>query len=139
MASNIEKFRQPAIGMAVGTLGVVFLATGLSKLLGAPFNVAMFGAFGLPLWAMYVVGGLEIASAALLFVPRTRFFGAFGICALMLGAAGVHLLSGFGAPMVLLNGLLFAVAAWVGSQTGMTVREPPPLHGGPTAGHAAGA
>jgi putative oxidoreductase len=133
MASTIEKFRQPAIGLGAVALGVVFLITGVTKLLGAQFNVELFRDFGLPAWVMYAVGAVEIAAAVLVWLPRTRFFGALTICGLMMGAAAVHLLSAVWPSMILVNGVLLAAAAWVGSQSGMKLRGLPDAEGGHTA------
>ena len=125
MSSSTEQWRQRASGAAAWTLGAVFLIAGITKLIGLQVNVEMFQAFGLPVWARYAVGVFEISSAVLLVVPATRFFGALGICAAMLGAAAIHLASGVLTPMVFANGLLLAVAFWVASQTGMKLRALP--------------
>ena len=118
MSVKTEKWIHAAAAAGGVVLGVMFLASGVTKLLGLQVHVEMFEAFGLPRWALIPVGLLEALSAALLFIPRTRFFGALGVCAAMLGAAAVHLASGVMPAMVFLNAALFAAAAWVASKSG---------------------
>ena len=67
-------------------LAAVFLAAGLGKLAGDPAQVEMFAAIGAGQELRYLVGGLEVAGAVGLFVPRLRSAAALGLAALMVGA-----------------------------------------------------
>ena len=107
-------------GAIIGALvlGVLMLASGVGKLAGFPMAVQMFAAFGLPTWTLYAVGAIEVACAALLFTPKVRFFGALGVFFVMLGAAAVHLMSNVMLPMIFVNAVLGAAAAWIASKSG---------------------
>ena len=54
-----------------------------------------FAAYGLPPWAVYVIGGLKLLIAALLlvgiWVPELTQPAAIGMAVLMAGAVGMHL------------------------------------------------
>jgi uncharacterized membrane protein YphA (DoxX/SURF4 family) len=65
-----------------------------------------FGAFGYPLWFMYLTGLIELVSAVLVVIPRTSRIGAGLLICVMAGAIFSHLTHGqasmIGAPVVLL-------------------------------------
>lgn len=63
-----------------------FANAGVSKLLGAARQVALFDAIGLGQWFRYVTGAIEIACVVLLLVPATCGLGALGLSALSAGA-----------------------------------------------------
>ena len=84
------KIKSLAIWGLAGLLALVFVAAGLSKLMGVPQTVLPFEQIGLPALAL-LVGLLEIAGAVGLFVPKLRFWAALGLCATMVGAIGYHL------------------------------------------------
>ena len=113
-------------------LGVVFLASGLGKLMSMPMAVELFDAFGLPRWAMLGVGWIEVTAAVLVMVPKVRFFGAFLICAVMLGAGLTHGITGVVLPMIFLNVALFVGAGWVLMKQGPRLPRfnPQDHHGG---------
>ena len=70
--------------------GLIFLAAGTAKLLGASMMVQEFGLFapyGLGQWFRYLTGGLEILGALLLIRPRTVSPGAALLCCISIGAA----------------------------------------------------
>jgi len=97
----------------VGTLlGLWFLLAGSQKFLSRAAFEQMFADFGLPLWAVPLIGVLEVAGAVLVFVPRTAMVGAAVIGTVMVGAAACHLLAGSGSPVAALVALL--MAAFVG-------------------------
>ena len=78
-------------------------------------QVETFARLGLPDVLAPLVGSIEVAAAALLFVPRTRFWGASALVATMAGAALTHLVSGVDVGMVGVNLVLLAlsgVIAW---------------------------
>ena len=71
-------------------LAFVFVMAGLPKLQGGPGQVRAFAHWGYPDWFRIVVGVVELASGALLLIPRLAFFGALGIAAIMAGATYTH-------------------------------------------------
>lgn len=130
MKSTNERWVRQSNQLLGAGLVITFLAAGASKLLAVPMVVAQFEAFGLPRWALVAVGATELGVAALLFVRKTRFFGALAVCATMLGAAAVHLISGVALPMLFANALLFAGATRLMSTGAARMRAPaPPIVG----------
>jgi putative oxidoreductase len=94
-------------------LAAAFLMAGASKLAGAEMMVGQFETIGLGQWFRYLTGGLEIAAAILLLIPRQAGYGALLLIPIMLGAAAAHLVvfkNSPAAPLVLLA--LAAVVAW---------------------------
>jgi putative oxidoreductase len=94
-------------------LAAAFLMAGASKLAGAETMVGQFEAIGLGQWFRYLTGGLEVAAAILLLIPRQAGYGALLLVPIMLGAAAAHLVvfkNSPAAPLVLLG--LAAVVAW---------------------------
>jgi uncharacterized membrane protein YphA (DoxX/SURF4 family) len=67
-------------------LGIFFLYAGGSKLAGQAMHVEHFTGWSYPIWFMYVTGFIETSCAIMLFVPKTRFYGAVLIICTMLGA-----------------------------------------------------
>lgn len=89
-------------------LSFLFFLTGLPKL-GLEQEVLMrFGAFDLPEWARYAVGGVELLGAILLLFPRAAFYAASGLMFVALGAIYSHTV-GFD-----LTGALLPVMAFFG-------------------------
>ena len=94
---------------AVGTLlGLWFLLAGSQKFLARAAFERMFADFGLPLWAVPVIGVFELTGAVLVFIPRTAMYGAGVIVAVMVGATSCHLLTGTGSPIGAIVALLMA-------------------------------
>jgi putative oxidoreductase len=74
-----------------GLLALAFAFAGGFKLTGNPEPAANFAAWGYPDGFVVVVGVVEVLTAALLLVPRTRLIGAvLGVCT-MLGAVVTHI------------------------------------------------
>lgn len=97
-----------------GLAGLAFLAAGGSKLAAAPQMVAMFGKIGVGQWFRYLTGGLEVIGAIALFIPRTAFFGALLLAAVMVGAVVTHLavLGGSPVPALVLL-VIVGTVAWI--------------------------
>jgi putative oxidoreductase len=103
-------------------LSLTFLAVGTTKLTGTGQAVEYFAAIGWGQWFRYLTGLLDIAGAALLFVPRWTCYGA-KVPACTVGLAtliSLTLLQGNptwgGSEMVsvpLVLTLLAAVLAWL--------------------------
>lgn len=71
-------------------LALVCLRSGWLKVAGGVFWVRDFQRWGYPDWFRPVVGAAELASAALLLVPRLAAYGAALFAAVMLGAIYTH-------------------------------------------------
>jgi uncharacterized membrane protein YphA (DoxX/SURF4 family) len=71
-------------------LVLVCIRSGLLKLTGNVFWVRDFHRWNYPDWFRIVVGVAELASAALLFVPRLAVYGAGLFAVVMLGAIYTH-------------------------------------------------
>jgi uncharacterized membrane protein YphA (DoxX/SURF4 family) len=123
MAADVpSKWRTIAIWALRVVLGLTFLAVGTSKLMGTGHTVEYFAAIGGGQWFRYLTGILDIAGAALLFVPRWTCYGAI-VLACSVGLAtliSLTLLRGNpmwgGSEMVLVPlviTLLAAVLAWL--------------------------
>jgi len=67
-------------------LAAQFAAGGLLKISGHPQMVDMFADIGAGQWLRYLVGGLEVAAAVGLLIPRLAGPAALGLVALMVGA-----------------------------------------------------
>lgn len=106
---------------AATAVGLVFIVTGTAKLLRLQPVVELFSAFKLPAWSLFAVGMFELVAAVLLLVPRTRTFGAIGVCATMAGASLSHVLTGIEQEMLLVDVVFFAISAW------LVLRDPPAL------------
>jgi len=76
MAADVpDKWRTIAIWALRVVLGLIFLAVGTTKLTGTGNTVEYFAAIGWGQWFRYLTGVLDIAGAALLFVPRWTCYG----------------------------------------------------------------
>jgi len=105
----MELFKKIATIAVRTLLGLWFLLAGAQKFLARPAFEEMFADFGLPLWAVPVIGVIEVAAALLVLVPRTAIYGAGTIAAVMVGAAACHLISGVGSPVASLVAIVMAV------------------------------
>lgn len=72
-------------------LAAAFIVAGGAKLAGAEPLRVQFEEFGLPAWAMFTVGMLEVAGAVGLWPSVTSFWAALCLALLMLGAIANHL------------------------------------------------
>lgn len=71
-------------------LALQFAAGGVLKVAGDPAMVEMFATIGAGHWFRYLVGGLEIAGALGLLIPRLSGPAAIGLVGLMAGAAATN-------------------------------------------------
>ena len=62
--------------LAVGLAVALFLFAGIATLSGATTVVGDFQSWGLPGWARFAVGAIEVLGALALFVPSVSFFAA---------------------------------------------------------------
>ena len=90
-----------------------FLMAGFAKLSGQPMMVDTFDKIGIGQWFRYVTGGIEVASAILLLIPRLTPVGAALLVCAMCGALLTHLLLIGGSPMpALVLGCFPAIILW---------------------------
>ncbi|WP_273652561.1 DoxX family protein [Cellulomonas fimi] len=100
--------------VARAALALVFLGAGGSKLAGEGAMVDMFADIGAGQWLRLVVGGLEVAGAVGVLVPRVALPAAAGLALLMVGATLTNLLVLGESPVVtLVLGVLAAAVAVV--------------------------
>ena len=115
-------------------LTLAFVAAGAAKLIGAEMMVATFEAIGWGQWFRYVTGAVEIAGAALLWVPGRQAIGAALLLATMIAAVAFHLLVLGPSPLPAATlGLLAAYCLYAhrGQLTGYPeTRQCPPAYGG---------
>ncbi|MEQ1503444.1 MAG: DoxX family protein [Myxococcota bacterium] len=104
-----------AIGhVGAGMVAIGLLPAGVMKLSGNPEMVAHFAGWGFPGFFVYLIGAVEVAAAVLTVVPRTRLIGAGIALAVMVAAAGTHLLHGEAGQMApaLVIGALAGITGW---------------------------
>lgn len=100
--------------VARAALALVFLGAGGSKLAGEAAMVDMFADISAGQWLRLVVGGLEVAGAVGVLVPRVALPAAAGLALLMVGATLTNLLVLGESPVVtLVLGVLAAAVAVV--------------------------
>ena len=100
-------------------VGLVFIATGLAKLISSPMMVAWFERFHLPAWSQYAIGAFEVLGACLVLLRSTRSLGAILLAMDMAGAVLAHILTALDQEFLLLNVGVFAICAW------LVLRDPP--------------
>jgi putative oxidoreductase len=101
-----------------------FLMAGFGKLSGQPMMVETFDKVGIGQWFRYVTGGIEVASAILLLIPRLTPVGAALLVCTMTGAVLTHLVLIGGSPVpalvlscfaeIILWGRFGTLKAWLG-------------------------
>lgn len=69
---------------------IAFVAAGVMKLAGLPFEVNGFLGWGYPLWFMYFIGVCEAAGAIGLHIPKLARYASVGLVVILLGAIGTH-------------------------------------------------
>ena len=75
-------------------LGVVIVASGVSKLVGEPHQVTMFARVGLPRWFLALVGTFEIIGGILMAAPPSTPIGSLILSTIMVGALWTHAAQG---------------------------------------------
>ena len=77
-----------------GSLGLVILIEA-AFLAFAPAQIRAFSKTGMPDWIRIALSWSEMLFALLFLVPRARIVGGWGLLAVLLFAAGLHLLHGW--------------------------------------------
>lgn len=93
-------------GMSI-FLGLVFIISGLVKLLSVDVMVSAFESWGYSTELMFAVGAAELLGGLMVLVPRTTFYAFNLLGFVMVGAFATHLLEAQYALM-LVPALLFA-------------------------------
>lgn len=103
-----------------GYIAVVFVQSLFFKFSGAPESIYIFSTLrdwsGIGLFepaGRWIIGLCELTASALLFVPRTRIFGAALAIGIMTGAIFFHLFSPIGVVILGDGGELFMLACGV--------------------------
>jgi uncharacterized membrane protein YphA (DoxX/SURF4 family) len=91
-------------------LAAMFLFSGAGKLAGTEQMVELFDKIGFGQWFRYVTGGLEVAGAIGLLIPRLSGLAALGLAGVMVGAV---ITEAFLSGVVLLPLVLLVLAAIV--------------------------
>ena len=108
-------------------LAIMFAMAGLAKVFGDPAMVEMFATIGIGQWFRYVVGGLEIAGAVGVLIPRLSGLAALGLIGLMAGASLTNVLVLGTSPLLpvalMLVSALVAWGRWPRTRALFTNRE----------------
>ncbi len=110
----MKKWKTISVWLLQVLLCFAFLIASLGKLTSAPAVLAMFQAWGYPVWLAGVIGVVELTGAVLLLVPRAAFWGCCLLMVVMVGAAFTHLVSD--PPLQVLRPLIFFLLLWIIAQ-----------------------
>lgn len=94
-------------------MGVLFLGTGLVKLVGLSAVKHFFAMIGLPLWMVPLAGVVELAFGLLLLRRRTYQYGALGVLVWMVFAALSHVMTGDQLYFLFFNAILINLCMWI--------------------------
>ncbi len=98
----MTKARIGTIALWIGSvlLALAFVLAGAPKLLRVEVWVDKFDGWGYASWFLVVTGGLELAGAILLLIPRLAVAGVALLAVIMLGAGYTHLANGEGLEVI---------------------------------------
>jgi hypothetical protein len=123
-----------------------FLMAGFAKLSGQPEMVETFDKIGVGQWFRDVTGGIEVASAILLLIPRLTPVGAALLVCTMIGAVLTHLVLIGGSPVpalvlscfaaIILWGRFGTLKAWLGQRPAPAVPAAKPGNAVTSPSHA---
>jgi putative oxidoreductase len=126
-----SRARNVALWLLQILTAAAFLMAGFAKLSGQPMMVETFDKLGLGQWFRYLTGGIEVASAILLVIPRLTPVGALLLVCTMIGAVLAHVLKIGGSPLpatvqgcfaaIILWGRRGAMEAWLGKPSAPAV------------------
>jgi len=94
-------------------LVLVFLGSGVAKLLSLDFERVAFERWGYPLWFMYLTGVIEVLGAGALVWRRFTALVAASLGCFMVGAVATHALHGEW-PMMGLATVIMGLGFWRG-------------------------
>lgn len=93
--------------------GVIFLGSGLTKLVALDTQEQIFRNMGFPAWVLPVVGALEMLMGALVLSPRWRAWGALAIALESVVFGLTHVVTSVMLPMAATNAVFFVGAVYV--------------------------
>ncbi len=103
-------FQGRAVGGIAVLLGILMIVGGVTKLAGAPQQVAAFAVWGLPPWFRALVGTFEVIGGTLVIAPATAPLGSAILATIMVGALWAHAAAGQWAHLVPVSVLLALLA-----------------------------
>lgn len=92
---------------------LIFVASGSAKLASLEFELVAFARWGYPLWAMYLIGVVEVLGGLLLLWPRLSALVAAGLGCFMVGAIATHVVHAEW-PMAAVATAIMALGLWRG-------------------------
>jgi putative oxidoreductase len=92
---------------------LIFVASGSAKLASLQFELVAFARWGYPLWAMYLIGVVEVLGGLLLLWPRFTSLVAAGLGCFMFGAIATHVVHAEW-PMTGVATAIMALGLWRG-------------------------
>ncbi|MEM7118849.1 MAG: DoxX family protein [Chloroflexota bacterium] len=98
--------------LVLGFLTLIIGFSGVSKLAGMEEWLVEWERYGYPLWFMYAIGVLQVIGSIMIWIPKTRFWGAALFAVIMIGAAFTHISIGEFLPITQ-NAILLALSAYV--------------------------
>ena len=110
-ATRISKVCNIVTNILIFLPGIVLLGSSLAKFAHVPKVVARMAALGFDGPRLMIIAVLELASAALFLLPKTRPFGLLLVSAYLGGAISAHL--GHGQPPV--PPAVFLALIWMGT------------------------
>jgi putative oxidoreductase len=116
MSGEQKKWVRVVGHVVAALLGLAFVMAGGFKLTGPAEMLENFARWGYPSWFLSVTGVIELVAGLLLFLPRTRAYGALLLVPTMLGAFLTHAVAGEWSqtPPALVMGALSALLLWWG-------------------------
>lgn len=79
--------------LLTGAVAIIYLFTGIRKLIGFGSVASDFETWGYHPVFMYIIGITEVVGAIALLIPKTRIPAITGLSVIMLGAIGTHIYS----------------------------------------------
>ena len=92
-------------------LSILFLASGVAKVLGLEFETEAFQRWEYPTWFMYMIGFLEVSGAVALMIPKLATLAALALSGVMVGAVFTHLIYAEWV-MLLVASIILGLAIW---------------------------
>lgn len=111
--SHLPRWKLIVVWTLQITVFIVFLITGISKIVGTENMMTLFIKIGLGEWFRYLTGSLEVIGALLILFPRSAFWGGFMLASLTIGEFFTHLL--ITGDSVIPTFILFMIAATITS------------------------
>jgi len=138
-SQSISKAKNISLWALQILTATAFLSAGFAKLSGQPMMVETFEKVGIGQWFRFVTGGIEVASAIVLLIPRLTPVGAALLVCTMTGAVLSHLVLIGGSPvpaLVLLCLAAIILSGRFGTLKALLRELPAPVVPAPQPGNA---